>query len=68
MTSSVAQDVDRILCDPGQSKFAFQTGKNLIQACLYMPEPAPGNENDVDAESIIDFLEDVNQASLAETL
>ncbi|KAK3169078.1 hypothetical protein OEA41_005526 [Lepraria neglecta] len=39
-------------------------GKNLIQACLNAPEPAPGNENGVDAESTVDSPEDVNHAQI----
>ncbi|MCJ1278878.1 transcription factor of the MADS box [Puttea exsequens] len=39
-------------------------GKNLIQACLNAPEPAPGNENGIGEEEGGDSPEDVNHAQI----
>ncbi|MCJ1260444.1 transcription factor of the MADS box [Lobaria immixta] len=39
-------------------------GKNLIQACLNAPEPAPGTENGIDGESNVDSPEEVAHAPI----
>ncbi|MCJ1347336.1 transcription factor of the MADS box [Peltigera leucophlebia] len=39
-------------------------GKNLIQACLNAPEPAPGTENGVDGESAADSPEEVTHPQI----
>ncbi|MCJ1470228.1 transcription factor of the MADS box [Pseudocyphellaria aurata] len=39
-------------------------GKNLIQACLNAPEPAPGAENGIDGESNVDSPEEVSHAPI----